>query len=112
VIVACVPLGFFSAALRAQAAPTRVLTKAEAEYAESFTSIDGVREMRDGRVLVVDSREMIVRLVYLRTGRVERVGRSGRGPGEYALAGCPDRAGRRQLRDRGRGDQKDPCRPA
>jgi hypothetical protein len=62
-----------------------VLTKAEAEYAESFTSIDGVREMRDGRVLVVDSREMIVRLVDLRTGRVERVGRSGRGPGEYAL---------------------------
>lgn len=63
----------------------RALTQAEAEFADGFTFIDAIHEMPDGRVLVVDSREKSVRLVDLNTGYSERIGRSGRGPGEYSL---------------------------
>ena len=33
-------------------APLKTLAKPDAEYAEPFTTINGVRELRDGRVIV------------------------------------------------------------
>jgi len=56
-----------------------------AEFAEPFTRISGMRELADGRVMVSDQREKLVRLVDLRTGAAQPVSREGSGPGEYAL---------------------------
>lgn len=53
------------------------------ELAFDFSSIDGVRELPDGRLLVVDARERGVRIVDFRAGTVAPVGRDGSGPGEY-----------------------------
>ena len=64
---------------------TRTLTTPAAEVAEPFSAIGGVRELRDGRVLVVDRREKAVRMVNTTTGAVTQVGREGSGPGEYGL---------------------------
>ena len=46
-------------------APLRTLTKPDAEYAEPFTLINGVRELRDGRVIVSDTREKTVQILDL-----------------------------------------------
>jgi hypothetical protein len=54
-----------------------------ARVAHEFSSIDGIRELPDGRVLVVDSRDRAVLVADFRTSRVRQVGRSGNGPGEY-----------------------------
>ena len=40
-------------------------------------------ELRDGRVLVVDSRDAMVKLVDLARGTATQVGRQGAGPREY-----------------------------
>jgi hypothetical protein len=72
--------------LRAQSTgptATRRLSAPEAVFAESFTQITGVRELRDGRVLVSDSRDRTLQVVDLRTGDARSVGREGSGPGEW-----------------------------
>lgn len=48
-----------------------------------FSSISSIREIADGRVLVVDSREQKVVVADFRAGTVADVGRAGNGPGEY-----------------------------
>ena len=60
------------------------LTTVDAEYPEPFSVISGVRPLRDGRVIVSDSREKTVQLVDF-TGAAKPIGRSGRGPGEWLL---------------------------
>ncbi|HEX9165739.1 MAG TPA: hypothetical protein VF862_07490, partial [Gemmatimonadales bacterium] len=73
----------FSAPIAAQ---TRTaLTRPEAEYAEPFTEIRGLRELPDGRVLVSDWRDKVVMLVDLRSGAATKIGREGQGPEEYAM---------------------------
>jgi len=52
-----------------------------------FSQIRGLRELRDGRVLVTDRLEEQVFLADFTTGRVTPVGRVGAGPGEYHLPG-------------------------
>ena len=69
---------------RAQA-PLKTLTKPDVEYAEPFTMINGVRELRDGRVIVSDVREKTVQVVDLKAGSAQKIGREGSGPGEYAM---------------------------
>lgn len=72
--------------LHAQNIPTRALpAKPDGEYAEPFTSVNAIRELKDGRVIVMDSRDKVVQVVDLRSGRAEKIGREGSGPGEYAL---------------------------
>ena len=66
-------------------APLKTLTKADVEYSEPFTSINGIRELRDGRVVVSDMREKTVQVVDLKAGSGTKIGREGSGPGEYAL---------------------------
>jgi len=61
------------------------LSKPEAEYAEPFTAITGIRELKDGRVLVADARDKTLQLVDLKGGGATKVGREGQGPGEYSL---------------------------
>ena len=66
-------------------APVKTLSKPEVEYAEPFTTISAVRELRDGHVIVSDLREKSVQLVDLKAGNARKIGREGSGPGEYAL---------------------------
>lgn len=61
------------------------LTKPESEFGEPFTSISGIRELKDGRVLVADARDKTLQIIDLRSGAASAVGREGSGPGEYAL---------------------------
>lgn len=70
-------------ALRAQT--TRQLTKPDAEFPEPFTQVSGLRELADGRLVVIDSRDKIVEVVDLKSGSATKVGREGSGPGEYAF---------------------------
>lgn len=82
----CVIALLASAALPAVAQlPTRTLSKPLAEYGEPFSQIAAVRELKDGRLLVVDSRDKLVQLVNLNANRAIKVGREGSGPGEYGL---------------------------
>lgn len=70
--------------LSAQPAP-RALTKPDAEFGEPFSQVVGVRELRDGRLIVTDTRDKIVQVVDLKSGSATKVGREGSGPGEYGL---------------------------
>jgi len=63
----------------------RALTKPDAEFAEPFTQVTGLRELSDGRVVVIDSRDKIVQVVDFKNGRGTKVGREGSGPGEYSF---------------------------
>lgn len=78
-----VALGLGVAPLTAQQVPTTPLGARTARVEEPYTSIAAVRELPDGRVLVVDSRDKFLQLVDLRSGSASRIGREGSGPGEY-----------------------------
>ncbi len=85
--VACVAI--ISTVLSAhQHVATRTLSKPDVELPEGFTQVDAVRELEDGRLVVLDKREWLLRLVDLARGSVTQLGRSGSGPGEYVR---PDR---------------------
>lgn len=75
-------LGAVCAASPCLAQATAVLTRPDAEYPEPFSVISGVRALRDGQVIVSDSKEKTVSLVDF-AGAVKRIGREGRGPGEF-----------------------------
>ena len=69
----------------AQNVPTRTLSKPDVEFSEPFTQIAGVRELKDGRLIVIDPRDKTVQVVDLKTGTATKLGREGSGPGEYGL---------------------------
>lgn len=76
--------------LAALAAPSAAqvksaLSKADAETSESWTRIAAVRELPNGKVIVVDPNDKVVSMVDLVAGSVTKIGREGNGPGEYAL---------------------------
>lgn len=72
-----------------QAAPRRVaLTEPDATFAEPFSSVAGLRELQDGRLLVTDRIEQRVALVDLASGSQTDLGRRGEGPGEYEMPGA------------------------
>ena len=50
-----------------------------------FTAVGAVRELKDGRVLVVDISDRKVFVGDWRTRAATQIGREGNGPGEYAL---------------------------
>jgi hypothetical protein len=72
-----------SSALSAQV-PTVALTRPDAEYAEPFTSLSGVRELRDGQVIAADYRDQTLQRIDLGKGTAQALSRQGSGPGEYA----------------------------
>jgi hypothetical protein len=75
-------------ALAATALPAqqvRTLSKPDAEFEEPFTQVSGVRELRDGRVVVNDLRDKVVQLVDFKSGTAKKIGREGSGPREYSL---------------------------
>jgi hypothetical protein len=84
IIVAAVPLALLFPAVGAtQNPPLRTLSRPQAEFAEPFTDVGSIRELSDSRVIVVDARELTVKLIDFRSGTATTIGRSGEGPGEY-----------------------------
>jgi hypothetical protein len=69
----------------AMAQSVRTLAKPDAEFAEPFTNVGGVRELKDGRLVVIDARDKIVQMIDFKSGSATKIGREGSGPGEYAL---------------------------
>jgi hypothetical protein len=63
------------------------LSQPLAEAAEPFTQISSIRELASGKVLVADTRDKVVQLLDLASGAVVKVGREGKGPGEYSFPG-------------------------
>jgi hypothetical protein len=77
-------LVFSAAPLVAQ--PVRTLAKPVVELEEPFSQISGVRELRDGRLVVADTRDKTLQAVDLKTGRMTPIGREGSGPNEWGMA--------------------------
>lgn len=67
---------------------TRVeLSEPEETFPEAFSSIVGIRELSDGRVLVSDRLGQALMIVDLADGTADTIGRVGGGPGEYSSPG-------------------------
>lgn len=66
-----------------QGPATRTLSGQPFEFPQQFSEIGSIRELRDGRVIVVDARELTVQLLDPRLGMATTIGRTGDGPGEY-----------------------------
>ncbi len=71
-----------SVATAAQSQPVR-LGVVQATIEDPRTHITGVRELRDGRVVVLDSAERTVHVADFRAGTMQQIGREGDGPAEY-----------------------------
>lgn len=85
VTVALLPVTLLPAALVAQAPKARAFAKPAAELEEPYSGVRGVRELADGRLVVVDNRDKAVHLVDLSAQRVTPLGREGSGPNEYQM---------------------------
>ncbi|MEX0690936.1 MAG: hypothetical protein WD934_09790 [Gemmatimonadales bacterium] len=79
-------IALFVAVPLAAQAPVR-LDRPEAEFAEAFSSLIGLRELPDGRVIIADRLEQTVALLDFRTGNMTMIGRQGSGPGEFGTPG-------------------------
>lgn len=82
VLITCALLAAAPAASDAQT-PVLRLEPPRDSVAYEFTRVSSVRELSDGRLLVVDSRERNLILADPSSGAVEALGRTGRGPLEY-----------------------------
>lgn len=81
-IVLCV-----ATAASAQDPLPRALPPVSAEHPEGLSSVAGLVELPDGRVLVSDAKEGVLRLLSFDDGSVREPASRGRGPREYASAG-------------------------
>ena len=77
-----------AADVSAQRTPQTALPAADAVLREPLSQVRSVRELPDGRVLIVDWLEQRILLGDFRTGNVSERGRVGAGPQEYRLAGA------------------------
>jgi hypothetical protein len=88
--------GLLAVPAAAQQVPEVRLSRADARFPHEFSSLTGLRELADGRVLVTDGIDGTFLRLDFSTGRADTVGRSGQGPGEYktpdALFPMPDGA--------------------
>jgi len=74
---------------RPQATPQRItLSTPNAAFVEPFSSVAGLRELRDGRLIVADRIEQRVVLVDIAGATQTDLGRRGEGPGEYEMPGA------------------------
>jgi len=67
---------------------TRVLDKPVVELSDPFTNVGSIRELSDGRVIVVDNGDRALYLVDFKAGTSTQIGRSGGGPKEYRVPGA------------------------
>jgi hypothetical protein len=80
-------LAAVTSTVSAQSAPTVALPKPDARFAEPFSTLAGIRELSNGRVVVSDRLEQSVSVIDFRSGTVTPVGHQGQGPGEYTMPG-------------------------
>ena len=71
--------------LTGQSFHTEALSDADASFPEPFSSITGLRELSDGRVVIADRLEVAVAIIDFDSGDLISVGRQGQGPGEYGI---------------------------
>ena len=69
----------------AQNVPTRTLSKPDAEFPEPFSYLSMIRELKDGRLIVIDPKDRALAVVDMARGTSTPLGREGSGPGEYAI---------------------------
>jgi len=70
----------------AQPVPTRTLDRPAARSAHEWTKVSAIRELSDGRVIVLDRYDDVIMLLDARLSSVTQIGRAGRGPGEFEMA--------------------------
>ncbi|MCU0636680.1 MAG: hypothetical protein MUE41_17550, partial [Gemmatimonadaceae bacterium] len=78
-------LALCAAAAPLAAQPVRPLPKPDAEFAEPFSQLIGLRELRDGRVVAADLRDKTVQVIDFTANAARAVGREGSGPNEFGL---------------------------
>lgn len=76
-----------SANAQARPVPSISLDRGATEFAESFSELSTLVELRDGRLIVLDSKEKDLRLVDMARPTATRVSRLGGGPLEYQVPG-------------------------
>ncbi len=79
------PFLVIATALPCGAQATRTLGQPEVEFAEPFTRLVGVRELKDGRVVTADIRDKVIQLIDFKSRRMTKIGREGSGPKEFGL---------------------------
>ncbi len=70
------------AAAQAQV-PEQQLTQPTASFPYEFSTVAGLRELPDGRVMVADGLGQVLMVLDMAVGRADTIGRPGQGPREY-----------------------------
>lgn len=83
----CLLLALGAAALPAQSPPTIILDKGAREFPETFSKVEQLVELRDGRLLLLDTGESALMLVDMQRNTTTKVSRKGGGPLEYQSPG-------------------------
>jgi hypothetical protein len=76
---------FLPGPVRSQEEPVTALTQPDRVCERGFTKIVGIKELRDGRVILVDEIERLILLLDSALANGEPIGREGAGPGEYRV---------------------------
>jgi len=63
--------------------PVQTLSKPDATFDEPFTQVVGLRELKNGEVIVGDLRDRTLQKINLKTGAAVALSREGSGPTEY-----------------------------
>jgi len=74
-------------AAQGRPAPTIVLDRGAKEFADPFSQLGALIELRDGRVVVMDGKEKLLNVVDFAAGTSTPVSRVGSGPMEYKIPG-------------------------
>lgn len=64
--------------------PVQTLSKPDATFDEPFTQVVGLRELKNGEVIVGDLRDRTLQKINLKTGATVALSREGSGPTEYS----------------------------
>lgn len=76
-------LGAGSLAAQQPKVPIQRLTKPDATFDEPFTQVAGLRELKNGEVIVADMRDRTLQKIDLKTGTATAISREGSGPTEF-----------------------------
>jgi hypothetical protein len=73
----------FTLAAQQPKVPTQTLTKPDATFDEPFTQVVGLRELKNGDVIIADMRDRTLQKIDLKTGSATALSREGSGPTEF-----------------------------
>ncbi len=73
----------FTLAAQQGKTPTQTLSEPEATFSDPFTQVVGLRELKNGDVIVADMRDRTLQKINLKTGAATALSREGSGPTEY-----------------------------